>query len=160
MNSLNIVKIHFKLNYSSNFKLIGALNQHWIFCKKFIGFLFLINFFKGKNDLENTVRTFTFANPLFFFKKNKQKLFVINRAPYRYKRARNQLTISRYFFLFTFELKLSLAMLHFNTNFDVIQFVNKFWFLFNSLESNIAFLNSYKMVFFFKKPLQQLSNYN
>jgi len=147
------LKIKFKLNYSSNFKILGPKNSHWVFCKKFIGFLYLINFFKNKSKLEKSYVDFWFTNPVFFFKKTKQSLFLINRAPYRYKMARNQLTFSRYFFLFSFNLILPLQNLKFLINSDCSAFVNKFLFFFNSFESNIAFLKTYKIVFFFYKPI-------
>ncbi len=144
MKNFNTLRI--KLNYYSNFRICLKSKKHLVFCKKFLSFLYLFNFIFLKNFNFEKNKIFFYTS--FFFKKKKQRLFVILRAPYKNKLSRNQLTISRYFYNFN---------LYFCLNKNIkINSLKNFFYFFNSLrsffyffESNICFLHSYKIFFNF-----------
>lgn len=152
MNNINI-----QLNYYSNYKILIKSKKYWLFCKKFLSFLFLVNhiFFLKKNNLN------FFLKGSFFFKKKKQKIFVILRAPYKNKLSRNQLTISRYFFKFNILIFLKNYFFFENLShlFIFLKNLNYFFFFF---ETNICFLKSQKIIlsFFLKNFFLNYLNYN
>ena len=152
MNNINI-----QLNYYSNYKILIKSKKYWLFCKKFLSFLFLVKhiFFLKKNNLN------FFLKGSFFFKKKKQKIFVILRPPYKNKLSRNQLTISRYFIKFNILIFLKNYFFFENLShlFIFLKNLNYFFFFF---ETNICFLKSQKIIlsFFLKNFFLNYLNYN
>lgn len=148
-----------QLNYFSNYKILIKSKKYWIFCKKFLSFLFLLNYlFSLKKGNYNF-----FLRGTFFFKKKKQKLFVILKAPYKNKLSRNQLTVSRFFFKFNIFIFLK-NYFFFKDISNFLIFFKKFNYFFFFFETNVCFLKSQKIIFsfflkdFFFKNL--LMNYN
>lgn len=125
-----------RLNLSTNFNL--GLNKKKIICKKLILFVLVINFF-----LKNCKKS------SFFFKKNKKNIYNFNKAPYRYKMARNQLYFNRKNVI----LKLIFEDFKKNNFFFKKKKLNNFFFLkikfllnfFIKLENNILNIKNIKI---------------
>lgn len=146
---MNNIKI--SLSYTTNFKPSDFLNfnslilfkpsvvkkNNKIISRNFFLFFLLLKYINIKN-LSN-INTSVFVKPFF------KKLFVVLRAPYRYKLSRHQFVLSRYFIVCTINLKSKTAVLNNYNNFvEFINFSKKFsvWF-----ESNLVYQHRFKFVF-------------
>lgn len=97
-------QIKFNLRYQTSFRLRIVRRYRLIVCKRLLFlFSFIGNFLKKKHrrlpSLDSIKITFTPIKP-------KRKSIIINRAPYRYKLAKNNLTLTSYFFVISVTLDL------------------------------------------------------
>lgn len=97
-------QIRFSLKYQTSFRLRVVRRYRFIVCKRLLFFFsFIRKFLKKKHrrlpSLDSIKITFTLIKP-------KRKSIIINRAPYRYKLAKNNLTLTSYFFVISLTLDL------------------------------------------------------
>lgn len=92
----------YTLRYQSPFRPIFFRKKKQIICKQIIVFFAVVNeLFKKHNNKKNHFNLF---KTNFLFSKIKKKNIIINRAPYRYKLAKNNLVFMLYHFTIKFKI--------------------------------------------------------
>lgn len=123
--------------FSSNKKFKFKKNNR-IICRNFFLFILLLKYLNKNINSQSNI----WVKPL------KQKNLTILRAPYRYKLARQQITLSRYFIFYK-------ILFNFNENFNFTSFkqINDFFNFFKKfniwVESNIVYQFKIKCIFSF-----------
>lgn len=83
----NKISLYFVSNYKASYASKGSKNK--LFFKTFLIYILFLDYYLNK-VLKFSVRL--------TFSKNRKNIININRAPYRYKLSRHQLTNNRYFY--------------------------------------------------------------
>lgn len=95
----------YTLKYQSPFKPVLFVKRKQVVCKKIIVFFAVINeLLKRQNKASGY---FNLSKTHFIFSKIKKKNIIINRAPYRYKLAKNNLVFMLYCFTIKFKVFLN-----------------------------------------------------
>lgn len=140
--------IHISLQYITNFQpnsnievltkvnSSGIVKNNKIFCKNFIIFIILMRRLFGKNT------------PTVFIKPTYSNTYNILRAPYKNKISKHQISLSRFFIVVKFKLKLfnNIFLKNFTNLFNIIKFLKNFYSFF---ETNITYQHRSIIIFFF-----------
>jgi hypothetical protein len=119
---LNKKQIKFTISYITNFKpadfltfkdfkIFKTKNKQKIISRNFFLFLILLKYTNTNDNINISL----FVKPTF------KKSITLLRAPYRYKLARHQFILSRYFIVFSFYFKIKELFIHNNNS--IINFI-------------------------------------